>query len=134
MAKTTFTTEQLEALRSNPYVVSATPTRITYTTAFKKKFIEEYRMGLSPREIFKEAGFDVVALGYKRIERASDRWRTSNNEGRFSDTPDFIEVHKERRRYAGSITDKLSQQAELIWQLQNENNQLRERIALMSKA
>ena len=83
MAKNTFTTKQLEALRNNPYVVSATERRITYTTDFKKKFVEEYRLGKGPREIFKEAGFDVEALGYKRIERASDRWRTENNEGRF---------------------------------------------------
>ena len=134
MAKSTFTTEQLEKLRANPYVVSATSRRITYTTEFKKKFVEEYRMGKGPREIFKEAGFDVMALGYKRIERASDRWRTSNNEGRLGKELDYVEVHRERRRYKSSLTDQLSQQAELIWRLQVENNQLKERLALLSEA
>ena len=134
MSKSTFTTEQLEALRSNPYVVGATTRRITYTTEFKKKFVEEYRLGKGPREIFREAGFDVDALGYKRIERASDRWRTENNEGRWDSDPDYVEVHKERRRYQASITDQISQQAELIKQLQNENNQLRERLLQLSGA
>ncbi len=134
MSKNTFTTEQLEAIRNNPYVVGATERRITYTTDFKKKFVEEYRLGKGPREIFKEAGFDVDALGYKRIERASDRWRTENNEGRLGDKTDYVEVHRERRRYATSIADQIAQQAELIWQLQRENNLLKERIAHMSEA
>ena len=134
MSRTTFTTEQLEAIRSNPYVLGATSKRITYTTAFKQKFVEEYRLGKNPREIFKEAGFDVNALGYKRIERASDRWRTENNEGRLGTDTGYVEVHQERRRYAVSLKDQLSEQAELIWKLQMENNLLRERIAHMSEA
>ena len=134
MAKNIFTEAQLEQILSNPYVIAATERRITYTTDFKKKFIEEYRLGKGPREIFKDAGFDVDALGYKRIERASDRWRTENNEGKLGDQVDYVEVHRERRRHAINLKDQLSEQAELIWKLQMENNQLRERIAHMSEA
>ena len=133
MSKNMFTAEQLEELRANPYVVGATNRRITYTVEFKKKFIDEYRRGKGPRQIFKDAGFDVEALGYKRIERASDRWRTDNNEGRFGKNMDYIEVHKERNRSKLSITDQLAMQAEQILQLLSENAELRSRLEALEQ-
>ena len=80
-------------LNNNPFVRSATNRRIEYTQEFKEHFVEEYRKGKNPRVIFKEAGFDVKALGCKRIERASDRWRQMNNEGKFSDKVIPVKVH-----------------------------------------
>ena len=134
MSRSIFTEDQINALRNNEYVESATSRRITYTLEFKKKFVEEYRLGKGPREIFRDAGFDVDALGYKRIERASDRWRTENNEGRLGDESEYVPVHKERRRCGLSMADQISQQAELIWKLQTENNQLRELLYRLTEA
>ena len=133
MSKSVFTAEQLEQLRANPYVVGATDRRITYTVDFKKKFVEEYRTGKTPRNIFKDAGFDVDALGYKRIERASDRWRTDNNEGKLGEEIDYIEVHKERNRMRLSLTDQLAMQTEQILQLLSENAELRNRLAALEQ-
>ena len=93
----TFTKEQLRQLNDNPNVISATAKRITYTTDFKRFFVEQYASGLTPREIFYLAGFDVQALGYKRIERAADRFRQMNNEGKLGDN-DFVTVHPSRQR------------------------------------
>lgn len=94
MSKSVFTAEQLAALRNNPYVESATSRRITYTTEFKKRFIEEYRKGKRPGRIFSEAGFDVNTLGNKRIERASDRWRREYNEDRLGETCGEKKAHR----------------------------------------
>ena len=93
MSTKLLTPEMVEKLNSNPFVRSVTNRRIEYTNEFKKHFVEEYRKGKNPRVIFIEAGFDVKALGTKRIERASDRWRQMNNEGRFSDKVIPVEVH-----------------------------------------
>ena len=97
----TFTEEQLKQLNDNPNVISVTAKRITYTTDFKKSFVEQYAAGMTPREIFYKAGFDVQALGYKRIERAADRFRQMNNDGKFGKN-DYVPVHESRQRPGNS--------------------------------
>lgn len=46
---------------------------ITYTNEFKIHFIAEYSKGKSSRSIFQEAGFDIDAIGLKRIDCSSSR-------------------------------------------------------------
>ena len=126
MAKMFLTEKDVDALLKNPYVESVTENRITYTDEFKRKFIDEYREGKGPRQIFKDAGFDVNALGYKRIERASDRWRRANNEGLLGEKIDPIKVHENRVRYRGSLDDVIARHGEYIEQLQNDVEKLKE--------
>ena len=73
--------EEIQELKKNPYVLDADNTRVLYTSDFKKHFIDEYKKGKKPVEIFRNAGFDVKMLGSKRIERASARWRETYNSG-----------------------------------------------------
>lgn len=77
MGRGKLTGKELEALRKNPFVVEADEDRIIYSNEFKKRFIQEYMDGRRPSEIFAKAGFDVKALGSKRIERACARWKES---------------------------------------------------------
>ena len=131
MSKQDFTEKQLKELQANPNVISATEKRIVYTTEFKRKFIEEYRNGLGPREIFIRAGFDVDVLGYKRIERASDRWRQAYNQGLLGENEDFVTVHRERLKKSGSLAEKLREQDNEIARLESELAEIkRELIAL----
>lgn len=131
MSKQDFTVKQLKELQANPNVISATEKRIVYTTEFKRKFIEEYRNGLGPREIFIRAGFDVDVLGYKRIERASDRWRQAYNQGLLGENEDFVTVHRERLKKSGSLAEKLREQDNEIARLESELAEIkRELIAL----
>ena len=125
MSRQDFTEKQLQDLQDNPNVLEATSKRIVYTVEFKKKFIEEYREGKGPREIFLEAGFDVDALGYKRIERASDRWRTAYNEGRFGEKIDYIKVHQRRARQRETMRDTIERQNNEIKNLENELSELK---------
>ena len=129
-----FTPEQVEQLNSNPYVVQATDRRIIYSDDFKKLFVKQYSAGLTPGEIFFNAGFDVKALGCKRIERAADRWRTMNNEGRLGDEIDYVEVHRERQSNRVSLREQLNQQRALIDQLENENLELRKQLLQLAGA
>ena len=75
MGKGNFTPEEIQLLKENPNVRSVADRCITYTNAFKVHFMNEYGMGKSPTQIFREAGFDVKVLGYKRIERVSANWK-----------------------------------------------------------
>ena len=77
MARGGFSEKELEELNKNPYVLYAENNKIAYSNAFKHHFMDELNKGKRPQDIFAEAGFDVVALGGKRIERCAARWRES---------------------------------------------------------
>lgn len=59
--------EQVEELRSSPYVASVTARQVSFTVEFKRHFFEEYTQGKSPREILKGMGINPEALGESRI-------------------------------------------------------------------
>ncbi len=80
MAKDKFTKEEIENLKKNPFVVNVNEIRILYSDEFKEHFIEEYRKGIGPTQIFRNAGFDPKVIGGKRIERAAARWRKAFKE------------------------------------------------------
>ena len=87
MGKNYFTDEQLELLLENPYVKSASSKAITYTEEFKAHFVAEYETGKAPTEILRGSGFDLKALGQKRIDNLSLRFKKmSKREEGFSDT------------------------------------------------
>jgi len=61
-----FTQEQIEILLKNPNVADATTNTIKFTPEFKKLALQKTEEGMSPNDIFKEAGFDLKLLG-KRL-------------------------------------------------------------------
>lgn len=81
MGRGNLSEEETRALKKNPFVYSVNGNRIIYTTEFKELFMKEYLKGKGPTGIFRDAGFDVKALGSKRIERAAARWKESYGAG-----------------------------------------------------
>lgn len=75
MARGKLTPEEQEILKANPNVISVSDFQVKYSKEFKDHFIEEYKKGKRPVEIFSDAGFDINILGTKRIERAAQRWK-----------------------------------------------------------
>ncbi|WP_445506904.1 HTH domain-containing protein, partial [Niallia sp. 03190] len=75
MSKITFTQKEINILQINPNVQRVSNLAITYTDAFKNKFMDEYLSGKFPRQIFEENGFDISILGLKRIEQSAYRWK-----------------------------------------------------------
>lgn len=73
--------EEVRILRNNPFVADVCEHHVVYSNEFKHLFMEEYKKGKSPTQIFREAGFDPKILGTKRIERAAARWRESYESG-----------------------------------------------------
>ena len=69
--------------RGNPTIArtasgrNVTRNRITYADSFKQVCTIRYLTGESPTKIFREAGLPPDLIGYKRIERCVDRWKTS---------------------------------------------------------
>lgn len=75
MSKIIFTKQEIETLQNNTNVARVSERAITYTDAFKHKFLDAYLAGKLPRHIFEENGFDVDVIGMKRIEQSAYRWK-----------------------------------------------------------
>lgn len=60
--------EYVKKLQEHPYVAIATEWSVSFTPEFKKMAYDEYYGGKSMRQIFADAGFDVEALGSKRLD------------------------------------------------------------------
>lgn len=73
--------EEIRILRDNPFVLDVSEHHVVYSNEFKLLFMEKYKKGEKPTQIFREAGFDPKILGTKRIERAAARWRESYESG-----------------------------------------------------
>ena len=63
MSKILFSSEQIDKLSKNKYVLKVSEKAITYTNEFKIHFIAEYNNGKTSRVIFEEAGLDVDTIG-----------------------------------------------------------------------
>lgn len=57
--RTTFSHEEIEELKKNPCVFSCTSKSVHYTYEFKKRALSLYSQGISPKEIWRRAGFEV---------------------------------------------------------------------------
>lgn len=75
MSKRIFTPKQIEELLRNVNVVTCSVKSITYHSDFKVAAIKKYQEGLPPREIFKQAAFDIDLIGHETPEACLKRWR-----------------------------------------------------------
>lgn len=67
MNKEHFTSDQIRVLKENPYTKTITPAQIRFTDSFKELFWKRLMDGISPADIFVEAGYDPELIGEKRI-------------------------------------------------------------------
>ena len=67
MSTCSFSPEEQEILRNNPYIFSVTEKRITLTKEFKEIMFSELREGKVPRRILEDYGFDLDIIGETRI-------------------------------------------------------------------
>ena len=64
-----FTAEQVEILRSNPYVRSVSIDAVSFTTEFKEEFWRMYtEEDIAPYDILFELGIDYHILGSSRVQ------------------------------------------------------------------
>ena len=81
-----FTEEQRRKLSENPYVLKVSEKAITYTEEFREQFYIKYINGMTPTNIMREMGFDVIALGERRISNTAQRIKKMAEKGCFKDT------------------------------------------------
>lgn len=68
-----FNEEQMEALNANPNVKKVTTKALSYSDDFKKVAYRKAKRGVKTSVIFSDAGFDVKALGIKRMHNFISR-------------------------------------------------------------
>jgi transposase-like protein len=74
MSKRIFSAEQMKQLSKNVNVESRSQRSITYSKDFKIKAVKLYKEGLTSREIFSKAGFDLNAIGRDQPKECLSRW------------------------------------------------------------
>ena len=122
MARGGFSQEELDALNNNKYVIYAENNRIVYSNEFKFLFMKEFESGKAPKDIFHAAGFDTDALGSKRIERATARWKESYAAGTLGNYDDAhlraIHAANEAKRKKGHVQETVALQNTQIKELE----------------
>ena len=113
-----FAKEDIDQLKANPYVKHVSEKAITYTDAFKERFLDEYHKGNTPSQIFRDCGFDVTMLGANRILGSGERWRRA--EQRPEGAKDIRKGNTGRPRIR-DLSD-----AELIAKMKNEIETLKQ--------
>ena len=79
--RTTFSSEQIAALKRNPCVFNCTQNSVNYTHEFKKRALALHTEGVSAREIWKRSGFDT------------DKWQKHYFKGTLRDWKKIVEKH-----------------------------------------
>ena len=74
-----FIEEQIQILRSNPYVRSANENKVSFTAEFKEEYWRLYtEEKLTPSEILVRMGIDYHMLGYSRVCGISHNIKTEH--------------------------------------------------------
>ena len=63
-----FSDEEIEVLRSNKYTYSISKKQLYFTREFKEMAWERDQMGIAVKTIFRDAGYDPLMLGRRRMD------------------------------------------------------------------
>ena len=82
MGKNRFNEEEIQMLSMNKYVLKVNKYQVVFTNEFKELCVNQSNEGLTPKEIFDQAGIGYHLIGTKR---------TANNVTRFKEQSQRIE-------------------------------------------
>lgn len=67
MKRRTFTADEINILRNNPYTFKVTTGQIHFTKEFKELFWLNYCSGMTPAQILRKYGYDPKIFGKDRV-------------------------------------------------------------------
>ena len=73
--RTIFSNDQIIALKRNSNVFECGKRSVHYTAEFKKRALELYIQGISPKEIWKQAGFNISWWKKRYCDDTIKDWR-----------------------------------------------------------
>ena len=77
-----FTPYEIELLRQNPNTHCVTSRVLSFTAEFKRQYWERYQAGHAVVQIFEDAGYDPLVVGYSRMHSFAQNLRKVVREGR----------------------------------------------------
>lgn len=121
----------LSIYATNPNIERVTKSNIQFTKAFKIRSIKQYQAGLSPTQIFEEAGIDLSDFESCYARKSVIRWLIASNEYGLS------KINDERRGIGSSgrpsLVKKFKSLSEEVAYLRAENDFLK-KIRALGKA
>jgi len=111
MSKRIFNSEQIERLKTNTNVKNCSERSILYSKDFKIKAVKQYGDGLTPREIFNKAGFELRIIGRETPKTCLKRWNKIYKEkgiiGLKKDFRGISSGRKKKKVFEGDIVKRL---------------------------
>jgi hypothetical protein len=96
MARKKFTVEEMNLLKTSPYVLGVTPNIVHFSAEFKEKFWLLIMSGKSQREAVVELGIDPDILGENRVNGLKTMIRNEVRDGKgFRDIETFTTYIKD---------------------------------------
>ncbi|KKU81307.1 MAG: hypothetical protein UY07_C0021G0012 [Parcubacteria group bacterium GW2011_GWA1_47_8] len=74
-----YSSEEINRLSKNPYIEKCTAKSITYTCKFKKRVLEQHAQGVSSRDIWRRAGFDISGWKNDYTKDCLKNWKKTVN-------------------------------------------------------
>lgn len=126
MSKKIFSNEEIKILKTNKYVKNISEKGITYTTEFRKEYINLITSGNTKKQSFKKLGFNPEILGEKRMQSFHDRMKSNikNNKS----IEDTRSTNSGRRKNIDNLSEK-----EQLEYLKQENLMLKAENELLKK-
>lgn len=128
MTNKTFSPEEIELLKSNPFTYSVSELTIRFTAAFKEEFWLRRKAGQRLPDIFTDLGYDVDILGASRLQNIAAQIRKQA-----LSTDAFHEKNSTRKFKAGlpNFGDMPSDQA--LVRMQHELLYMRQELDFIKK-
>lgn len=126
MSKIIFTKEEIDQLMNNENIVSCREGSITYSKDFKVNAVKLYEQGLTPADIFRQAGINLNIAGRKKPKECLRRWnriyRNKGDKGLMEDGRGKNSPGRPKRPRDRSDADKIKRlEAEVVY-LKAEND------------
>ncbi len=114
MGKNKFTEEEIKLLSKNKYVLKVNEHQVTFTDEFKEWSVNQSNLGMTPKQIFDQAGIGYHTIGairstsnIKRFKEQSERiegFKRVKGSGRpknieFKDIEEELQYYKDKAEY-----------------------------------
>jgi putative transposase len=106
-----FNEQEMKQLEQNPSVLRVSEKAITYSPAFKVAAVQAYHKGITPREIFLQAGFNMEVIGNDVPKKSLLRWR---NVYAASGEAGLLEERRGKGSTGRKAIDELSMEEQLL--------------------
>lgn len=125
MGKNRFTEEEIKMLSMNKYVLKVNKYQVIFTEEFKKLCVKQSNQGMTPMQIFEQAGIGYYLIGSTRAKSNVYRFKEQSqrkegfNRIKGSGRPKSIEFRsiEEELQYYKDKTEYLKQENEFLKKL-----------------